>query len=55
MAEFYRPAWDPCEDAQPKFCCPICGHPIYDGDEYYTGHGTDHVAGCEHCLDRHLA
>lgn len=48
-------AFDPYADAEPVFYCPVCGAPVYDGERYQTGHNTDHVIGCEHCADTHIA
>ena len=43
------------EEEAPVLFCPVCGSPIYDGDRYVTGHGTDCILGCEHCSDTHIA
>ena len=48
-------AFDPYAEAEPVSYCPECGAPIYDGERIYYGHGTDHVIGCEHCIDTGFA
>lgn len=35
--------------------CPECGALLFDGDRIYTGHNTDVVIGCEHCIDYKFA
>lgn len=46
---------DPYAEAEPVSYCPECGAPVYDGERIYYGHGTDHVIGCEHCIDTGFA
>ena len=48
-------AFDPYAEAEPVSYCPECGAPVYDGERIYYGHGTDHVIGCEHCIDTGFA
>ncbi len=48
-------AFDPYAEAEPVSYCPECDAPIYDGERIYYGHGTDHVIGCEHCIDTGFA
>ena len=47
--------YDAYAEAIPVRFCPECDRPIYDGDRIYCGNGTDHVIGCEHCIDVQFA
>lgn len=51
LPDFYRPAYDPYAEAQPVLVCPECGAPVYAGEKYVCGRGTDHILACEHCAD----
>ena len=46
---------DYAPEPEPVTRCPECGHEIYQGDKVFYGHGTDHIFGCEYCLDERLA
>ena len=55
VARNMRNHWDYAPEPEAVTRCPECGHAIYQGDEVYYGHGTDHIIGCERCTDKRIA
>lgn len=53
VAEIERDNLSPPEPP-PLPRCPVCGEEVSADENIYTGHGTDYILGCEHCVDRHF-
>ena len=51
----YPKLCNPDVEVEPVMYCPECGAAIYDGERVYYGKGTDHIIGCENCIDFHFA